>query len=249
MLKKTKSKAQLNWEDYTKTRPEIIFHEDYIGSNKKIKVECRKCKNIWTTSPTILKNTRNGKKTGCPKCNGAGKGVTKKRTQEELLKILLEKNINELNYLGLYDDIPATEKFDIICLLCENKFQSNFNILTTQNTGCPKCKNQSKGERMVEKILKLNKFKYETQYKVKQLGRQTFDFYLIKEDIYIEYDGKQHFTENTLFGSKEIFKKQQENDQKKNTFCKDKLLRISYKENNINKIKIKIEEKLKCELK
>lgn len=240
MWKKTKD----NWEKYKLTRPEIIFLSEYEASNKKIKLECKKCKNKWETTSTILKNNRNGKKTGCPKCNGAGKGVTKKRTHIELLNILNEKNINELNYIGLYDDIPAREKFDIICLICDNKFQSDFNTLSSQNTGCPKCKNQSKGERMVEKVLKSNKIKYKTQYKVKELGRQTFDFYLPDYDIYIEYDGKQHFTPNTLFGSEEIFKKQQENDKKKDKYCKEKLLRIKYTVNNINKIKDIIMEKI-----
>jgi very-short-patch-repair endonuclease len=97
---------------------------------------------------------------------------------------------------------------------------------------------------MVEKVLKENKIKYETQYKVKKLGRQSFDFYLPEKDIYIEYDGKQHFTPNTLFGSKEIFKKQQENDKKKDIYCGDKLLRIKYTINNINKIKELIMEKI-----
>lgn len=54
-------------------------------------------------------------------------------------------------------------------------------------------------------------------------------------NICIEYDGEQHFKPIELFGGEKQFKIQVENDNIKNTFCKEnniKLIRIPYYELN-----------------
>jgi hypothetical protein len=54
------------------------------------------------------------------------------------------------------------------------------------------------------------------------------DFYLPEYDLYIEYDGKQHFVDNGLGAGK--LKRRQELDQIKDSILKNKLYRISYNE-------------------
>jgi hypothetical protein len=58
-----------------------------------------------------------------------------------------------------------------------------------------------------------------SQGKPKWLGLQRFDIYLPKYNIAIEYQGKQHFEEVSVFGGKEGLIKVQENDRKKRELC------------------------------
>ena len=97
--------------------------------------------------------------------------------------------------------------------------------------GCPKCnKKISKGEQRIKKFLDVNNIKYIHQYPLKTENNchLTVDFYLPDYDLYIEYDGEQHFYPISHFGGEEKFIKQQENDNIKNQILKDKLLRIAY---------------------
>lgn len=58
-----------------------------------------------------------------------------------------------------------------------------------------------------------------------------FDFYLYDKNIIIEYDGLHHFEPVKGWGGEEKFKITQENDEIKNTYCKNNnitLIRIPY---------------------
>jgi len=60
-----------------------------------------------------------------------------------------------------------------------------------------------------------------------------FDFHLTEFDVYIEYDGVQHFEPVAHFGGEEAFQCTQERDAIKDQYCKDnniRLIRISYKD-------------------
>lgn len=105
--------------------------------------------------------------------------------------------------------------------------------------GCPKCNRKiSKGEQKIIKWLNDNNITYETQKKIIIDGHNlTIDFYLPKIDLYIEYNGEQHYKPVNFFGGEEKFKKQQFLDSLKVKELKEKLLVISYEDfNNINKI-------------
>ena len=60
-----------------------------------------------------------------------------------------------------------------------------------------------------------------------------FDFYLPQYNLFIEYDGEQHFKEIKWFGGKEGFEKRVKHDNMKNKYCEVNninLLRIPYTE-------------------
>ena len=62
-------------------------------------------------------------------------------------------------------------------------------------------------------------------------GRLTFDFYLPKFDLIIEYDGRQHYTPIQHFGGLVKLRNIARKDKIKNAYCRDKgvhLLRIKY---------------------
>lgn len=96
--------------------------------------------------------------------------------------------------------------------------------------GCPKCnKKISKGEQKIIKWLKENNILYKAQIPLTIEGHHlSIDFYLPSFDIYIEYNGEQHYEMINFFGGEEKFLQQQENDALKRKFLKNKLIEIPY---------------------
>lgn len=97
----------------------------------------------------------------------------------------------------------------------------------------------------IHQLLNKNNIEHEPEFKVVIDGKSyRFDFYLPKYNLFIEYDGQQHFEPVRFRGEKrdieEEFIKLQERDMIKNKYCEDNninLLRIPYWEDkNIEKI-------------
>lgn len=96
--------------------------------------------------------------------------------------------------------------------------------------GCPKCnKKISKGEQKIIQWLKNQNINFIHQYNLNiDEHHLTIDFYIPQYDLYIEYNGEQHYNPVAFFGGLEKFKKQIELDNLKKDFLKEKLLIISY---------------------
>ena len=95
--------------------------------------------------------------------------------------------------------------------------------------GCPHCnKKMSKGEQKIRQWLLKNNIEFETQKKVILEGHNLFvDFYLPKKDLYIEYNGKQHYEAIDFFGGEERLEIQKYLDGLKAKYLNN-LLVISY---------------------
>ena len=66
------------------------------------------------------------------------------------------------------------------------------------------------------------------------------DFYLLDFNIFVEYNGRQHYMAIDYFGGEERFKVQQERDYNLRTYCNInniKLIEIKYTEDTLDKIK------------
>lgn len=108
------------------------------------------------------------------------------------------------------------------------------------------CNHDSKGIRLIKKILNENNIKYITEKTfstckfLDTTAYARFDFYLIDKNILIEYDGEQHFKEKDLNFFRDSLEKRQQHDLFKNQWCKENkipLIRISYADlDNINSI-------------
>lgn len=96
--------------------------------------------------------------------------------------------------------------------------------------GCPKCnKRISKGEQKITQWLLKNNLNFIHQFAINiENHHLIIDFYIPSLDLYIEYNGEQHYNPIAFFGGKEKFNKQVELDNLKKDFLKDKLLIISY---------------------
>lgn len=166
-------------------------------------------------------------------------------TKYEKIKEKLSKN-NRINYNEMLETIKKTDykyldndenyinshsKIKITCPEHGNFYQKLYKH--KQGQGCPKC-NQSKGEKIIENFLKKHNIKFETQKKFencKNKKQLPFDFYLPDFNVCIEYDGLQHFESVEFFGGNEYLEKIIENDNIKNSYCKNNnidLLRIPY---------------------
>ena len=132
-------------------------------------------------------------------------------------------NYDKVDYLG------DSQKVIITCLEHGDFPQHAGSHL--QNHGCPHCKKTSKGEIAIEKELKELNARYEREYSLPGT-RYRYDFYLPDHNLLLEYDGRQHFVENSwdgVGGLKEV----QKRDQEKNQLAQQHgytLKRISYKE-------------------
>lgn len=118
-----------------------------------------------------------------------------------------------------------------------------------KGSGCPKC-NESKGERFVEQYLLNKHIKYKREFIFNDLVDKLplrFDFYLPESNLCIEYDGKQHFSEQSWMGGKSKFMKQQKHDLMKDKYClknKIRLIRLNYKSNTYDKVKKELDLQL-----
>lgn len=108
-----------------------------------------------------------------------------------------------------------------------------------ENCNCPLDVKRSIGERMVSSLLKANNISFEEQRKVVTNGRTLFfDFYLPEGNIYIEYNGKQHY-EDTGGYHKGKLQELKERDQLKVVWCEQvgaTLVTIPYTSETIDAI-------------
>ena len=107
--------------------------------------------------------------------------------------------------------------------------------------GCPICC-ESNGEMEISRFLEEYNIKYTREYcfnDCKYIRSLYFDFYLLDNNICIEFDGQQHFKPMKIFGGDKAFKENNIRDEIKNKYCVNnniKLIRIKYNENSRNKL-------------
>lgn len=136
---------------------------------------------------------------------------------EEFIKKAIERHgstydYTKVNYLG------SKQKVEIICRK-HGSFWKTPNSHLTSLSGCPICI-QSNGERAVEAFLKKFKIRYIREYRIPNY-RYRYDFYLPEFNIYIEFNGKQHYEPVDRFDGKKGHDKTVKNDKIKKRLVKD----------------------------
>ena len=199
---------------------------EYIGALDKVKIICPE-HGIFEMSPNYHLNR------GCPKCGNLTKGSNRLDTNTFIVK---SKNIHgELYDYSLVDyKNNGNIEISILCRKHGIFVQKPHNHL--DGHGCPIC-NDSKGEKNISNILTKYSIDYVREKRFndcRDILPLPFDFYLKKQNMCIEYDGKQHYEEYELWGGKEGLKDRQKKDKIKTEYCENngiKLLRIKYNEN------------------
>lgn len=172
----------------------------------------------------------------------------KRKTTKSFIKDAKKIHRNRYDYsLVDYKNIDTNVK--LICKKHNSEFEQNpYTVLNSNFNGCPQCRVNSKGEKLIQNYLNNSQIKYEFQKRFpdSEIPRIVFDFYLPKLNLLIEYNGIQHYEPVRYFGGKDQFVKQKSTDNKKKLFAFNNgyaLLEIPYYINNpIKTIKQKITE-------
>lgn len=205
----------------------IVVVDKYIDDSTKIKHRCSICNNEWFVKPNDILN-----KHGCPNC------AIKKR-KETLSAAHIVSNINSFNKaknnflnklkIVLNDSVEPLEeykgseiKIKVRCKECGRVWFTKPNYLLNGN-GCV-CSRRSKGERKILGFLRSKNIEPEQEKKFDNLvglggGKLRFDFYLKKQNVLIEFQGKQHYKPIERLGGEENFKIIQKHDEIKRKFC------------------------------
>ena len=202
-----------------------LLSEKYIDQDKKLKIKCPEG-HIFKMS---FYNFKRGRR--CPECC-----KNKKITHEEFIKKfhIQNPNANNIEILGTY--VNSKTKIKCRCRVDKYEWETIPSVLLNHKCGCPKC-NASKGEKRIAKYLKENNIKFKPQKKFNDLlgvgsKQLSYDFYLPKYNLLIEFQGEQHERYVDIFYATENdFKKQQEHDKRKRKYAEEhniELLEIWY---------------------
>ena len=203
---------------------------EYKNSHQKVKIICPE----HGVFNQIVASHINGR--GCYECL-PNFGYT----EETIIAKFNEVHNNRYDY-SLVEYKNSHQKVKIICKRHGIFEQKPFKHI--QNQGCPICK-LSKGILKICNILDNNNINYEIEESIegcvsKNNIKLRFDIFIPDMDLYIEYDGEQHFRPVSSWGGDESFNDLKIRDNIKNEFCKNnniKLIRISYLDNIEEKIK------------
>lgn len=218
-----------------------LISKEYKGITDEIKVKCS-CGEIFTTTFDYFKN---GNKRLCNTCSNEVRIENLKLSSKYVENYIKKKGCT---LLSDYVDIKSNI---LIKCKCGEVFETTFDCFKSkEKTRCDKCSGKmSSGERIIDDWLTAHDIEFKRQYRIKECRYKKplpFDFAVFKNNelhCLIEYDGEQHFNpyrfkDNQVFEYKKL-KSVQERDKIKNQYCKCnniELLRISYKENIIDKL-------------
>lgn len=209
-------------DEILKKNPNVELKGKYLSLQSKFDCHCKKCGFTWKSTGKALLNSVNI----CPKCAGRYK------TTEDVQNYLNKYNPN-IEVLSEYTKIENKGMFR--CTKCENIWETTFNNIVNNLTGCPHCK-KSKGEKIIETFLKEEEYSFKPQYKINYMDKTMFVDFCVNLDnqlYFIEYNGIQHYIPQEHFGGELKFQKQQNRDQLLRDYCNlnnIKLLEIPYTE-------------------
>jgi len=181
----------------------------------------------------IPRNHLQGK--GCRECGRKSAADKIRLTNKEIISIFRNVHGNRYDYSEVVY-VTNQDKVKIICKIHGPFWQTPNSH--RQRKGCSNC-SMSKGEALIASILDNGKINYLAEYPVlnpKTGHNLRFDFYLPEKNIFIEFDGLQHF-EPVNFGgmsfesSLKVHTRLKARDKIKDKLAKEmdvKLLRIKY---------------------
>lgn len=165
---------------------------------------------------------------GCSICGHDSTASIRSLGIDEFIQRSSKKHSNRYDYSkSIYESI--NKKVIIICKEHGEFMQSPTTHMI--GAGCPNCKNVSRGENEVHRVLQEYNYNFIQQYTFNDCKHKhvlKFDFFLPEYNMCIEFDGIQHFdTKNSRFYDPDLTIR----DEIKNKYCLDnniKLLRIPY---------------------
>lgn len=202
---------------------------EYTKGSDKIRTKCNICDHIWfPEAKGLLKGY------GCPICGHEKNKQSTTKNIEWLRKKVFEEHGENISIIS-GDYVNLNSLFLVKCNSCGFEWHSTGRNI--KHRGCPIC-NVSKGEKLIANTLKKMGIEFEQQVKIDEKspfnGICSFDF-KIGDNIYIEYDGIQHYKSFPCWGGEKRLNRQKELDSFKDLYCLEKnykLIRIPYWEYN-----------------
>ena len=219
---------------FTKLHGETYSYSSSVpdGINSTIKILCHKHGYFMQKVSIHMQ----GK--GCPDC-----GYEKRRVNQFLQQSEIYSRLKELHGdLFIYPPNLGLELRGEVPIICREHgvFHQSLRAHLDGN-GCSQC-SQSLGARRVSHWLNEHEISYEVEAQI-PAGKKGLplraDFFLPEHNMYIEYDGEQHFKPIAFFGMDEktsisVFNEQKERDLAKENWILDngfELLRIRFDQN------------------
>lgn len=230
--KATYEKQRLSTEEFIEKAKQVhgdrydYSKVEYRTAKIKIQIGCYKHGWFWQKPNNHLYGQN------CPECGKESCIQSHTLSTEEFIQRARGVHGDKYNY-SKANYINSQTKICIICPI-HGEFEQIANN-HIKGAGCPKC-SQSQGERLIENYLKDNSIEYISQYEVSidttinSSGYAYIDFYLPEKDIYIEYNGIQHYKYVPFLHKGGIidFNKQIERDNFIRNMYKKKLIEFSY---------------------
>ena len=170
---------------------------------------------------------------GCPKCGIESRANFQRKDISDFILEANKVHNNKYDYSkSVY--VSSNLKLVITCPIHGDFSQAPSSHLSGR--GCPKCI-ESKGEKYIRKFLEDNNVNFESQKRFKDCKYKRslpFDFYLPDYNIFIEYNGGQHYTYTGHFHrSWEKFEEVRKKDRIKRKYARKNgtYIEISYKKN------------------
>lgn len=194
--------------------PNIQILGKYETAKTKVECSCRVCSYKWYARPSNLLSGF-----GCPNCKLITIQNQPRKSNEEFVREMAHKNPLVIP-VGKYISYKTNVKCK--CAICGAHFTATPNNLLREKSGCLKCK-ISHGEKEIMIFLDRNKIEYEWQKSYDDLrgikgGKLSYDFYLPKYNLLIEYNGEFHDGNNSL-QTKESLIVQKQNDKIKEEYA------------------------------
>ena len=151
--------------------------------------------------------------------------LAKEIASQTHLKDLTGMRFNMLTVISRVDNNGNKTRWKCLCD-CGNECICYSDCLLNANQYSCGCKKISKGEARIKEILEKYNINFIPQYKFDDLrgigdGKLSYDFYLPKENILIEYQGALHDTVSGYLGGEERLERQKVHDNLKRQYAKN----------------------------
>lgn len=188
----------------------------YKNSNKRIWIKCQE-KDYHGSYETICSRFYNNKK--CPYCTSKKIHPYDSFGYHNFDKVMSWHPDNDISPFRV--SRCNGDRYKFTCNDCGNIFMKRIYNIEIRGDWCPEC-SMSKGEKKIAEWLKCNGVNYEYEKTYDGLvglkyGSLSYDFYIDKFNMLIEYQGEFH--EKSLKGNDHL-KKQKEHDKRKLEYAK-----------------------------
>lgn len=241
----TKTTEQFKKEVFDLVGNEYTVLGEYVNRVIDIKVRHNTCGREYLVRPyNFLSRSR------CIECYYDSLRLTIDEVEDKI------RNSLDDSYKLISEYVNLQKKSKIKHTVCGNTFDVRISDIIQKKSSCPYC-SQSVGEQQVASYLRNKNIDFVITKRFEDLKNKqllSYDFYLPKLNVLIEFQGEQHFVPKTFGGiTKEEAKKrlelQQYHDKLKRQYAKDNgftLLEPNYKLNTFDKVIKFLDKNLHC---